>query len=234
MKFLFLTLILATSAFGQSRSGQIGASFANEAFGQRPGSSYDDEPPMEYAGRGNSNQSSYSSNNDRNYDEARRPRRESAQPEREYENDSRSNREARPEPRSRDERPRQRGGNQRSGGGYLEDSLASALSIMDRVELDGNDQRILERMRSKAANLVLQVGDPAVCGNMAAYKVDGKIHICSAFYNNPSIENGQYMILHEIAHLGGLGEECDADRLAGKILAAAGEPVFSFYGCRMN
>ncbi len=89
-------------------------------------------------------------------------------------------------------------------------------------------------MRSKAANLELHVGDTKVCGDMAAYKVDGKIYICSAFYGNPTIEIGQYMILHEMVHLNGISDECEADRFAGKILAAAGEPVMSFYGCRMN
>ncbi len=86
-------------------------------------------------------------------------------------------------------------------------------------------------MRSLAANLVLHVGDANLCSNASAYKYKNRIYICPSFYNYPSIANGQYTMLHELAHLSGIRDECAADEIAGKILAAAGEPVLGYYNC---
>ena len=255
MKLIFLTLIFTTAAFGQGAS--FDGSSRNNRSGSSYGSSYNDygraaeyEPvPRDSYDYGPGSRNDYN-RGDSDYEPVPRDP---------YEYDSRTNRDARPETRSgndynrraseygpaprgsyendsrsREVRPRQGNGNQSSGQDYAEESLASAVSIMNRVELRGNDQRILAVMRSKAANLELQVGTTEHCLSYAAYKYEGKVFICPAFYNNRSIENGQYMILHEIVHLGGIKEECDADRFAGKILAAAGEPVMSNYGCSMN
>jgi hypothetical protein len=131
------------------------------------------------------------------------------------------------------------GAREESPRGFAEQSLARALELLERTRLDSRDQQTVERMIQKARRVKLEHTENGPCRRGAAAYVNGgnKIYICAGFYFTARIDYGQFLILHELSHLSGIHNECQADVMARKILSDVGEPITpSGYDiqCRVN
>jgi hypothetical protein len=211
MNLAILALVLATSSHAQDASGpHIGASFADKAFGHTPKNSSRNEPPTEYAGQSNSNPPEYYPNDRQNNFDKTAPR----------------NRQSEREEFST------------AGMGFPEASLARAIRILERSNLDGDEGRIVQRMLAKARTIRLVISSTGHCSRGAAASANGNtINICSrGFFVTPRLDYGQHIILHELTHVAGVhGNECRSDQIARMLLEEARQPfVPSSYdpGCR--
>lgn len=109
---------------------------------------------------------------------------------------------------------------------FAHESLAAALELLENTRLTGADQAVVERMRAKARVAVLVFSHSRCRPTRAAFVNGGKkINVCEGFFVTPRLDYGQFLMLHELAHLGGIHNECRADEMARKILTANDENI---------
>jgi hypothetical protein len=115
---------------------------------------------------------------------------------------------------------------------FAHESLAAALELLENTRLTGADQAVVERMRAKAREAVLVFSHSRCRPTWAAFvsgskDVNGRkeINVCEGFFVTPRLDYGQFLMLHELAHLGGIHDECRADEMARKILTANDENI---------
>lgn len=112
--------------------------------------------------------------------------------------------------------------------GFAEASLEAAIRVLQTTRVDQEDQARVDRMLEKAYKAKLKSSpNSSSCRRGAAAWVAGgtTINICEGFYLTQRIDYGQYLILHELAHLAGIHNECQTDVMARKVLYGARENI---------
>lgn len=118
-----------------------------------------------------------------------------------------------------------------TGGGTWEEQVESLRSAGVKVVDDAfarSGDRQTGQLKTKLTRASIRRGTLAICGTGAEACADlggTKVWLMPGFLDNPDFGYKVFVMLHETAHLIGIGNECSANRLVRKVIADAGESI---------
>ena len=120
------------------------------------------------------------------------------------------------------------GAGRRDSSGTASQAFTAARDVLEDAAARTRDRKV-KKMLEKARRATLQADDGEACREGAWASVERAflitnhtIYVCPSFGSDGNPAHARQVMLHEIAHLAGIHDECAADRKAREVLNLVG------------